>query len=206
MSGCEKDNYDAPSAKVTGQIMYQGKPVQVANGRIQLELWQTGFNRPTKIPVYTNQEGNFSADVFNGTYKMVLLRGVGPWVPNSDTITVNLNGSANVDVPVTPYYIINNPQITKGSTSVTGTATIQNVANSNKIEYMAIYLSSTALVDVRNQLANARINAADLKPLTEVQTVSVNIPTSLNGKEVYARIGVKTAGVEELIYSPVVKL
>lgn len=207
ITACEKDNYDPPNAFISGQIVYQEAPLQVRNGRIELELWQQGYPRLVKIPVYANQEGYFSANVFNGTYKLVLLRGVGPWAPNSDTININLSGTAEVTVPVVPYFTIENPQITKSGTSVTATCTINKVTASANIEYIGLYLSATQIVDVTNQQALVTKAAAALDPIPGSQTISINIPAHLVDKGYfYARIGVKTAGVEELIYSPVQKL
>lgn len=204
-TGCEKDNYKAPASFISGNVVYQDNPVQVRNARVQLELWQAGFARPTKIPVYVNQDGGFSANVFDGTYKLVLLRGSGPWVPNSDTINVN-SGASDVKVPVTPYFLITAPQITKSGNTVTASFGIQKIVSTANVEYAVLCLGSTQIVDRTNN-AGATEKAAAALNATGTQTITMNIPAALENKGYfYARIGVKTAGAEELIYSPVQKL
>lgn len=52
-----------------------------------------------KIPIYVVQDGSFSAVVFDGTYKLNLLPGNGPWVDNRDTIQLEVRREAAVTVP-----------------------------------------------------------------------------------------------------------
>lgn len=48
---------------------------------------------------------------------------------------------------------------------------------------------------------------ADIADMSQPVTLSVNVPGSMASKEaVYARIGVKTVGVAELLYSQPVKI
>lgn len=204
LSGCEKDNYAAPSETISGTIQYNNMPVNVRNGRIELELWQEGFAQ--KIPVFTNQEGAFSAKVFPGNYRLVLVKGSYPWQAATDTLRVTA-GSPNSNITVRPYYYISNPQISKSGNTVSGTFNLENVAKEKEIEYVAIYLSRNSIVDVNNQMAVARKNKADLAPMGQAQSISINVPDNLaSSPNLYGRIGVKTMGVEELLYSPVVKL
>ena len=207
VASCEKDNYAPPQSFINGQVTYQDNALQLRNAENQVELWQEGYARRTKIPVYINQEGTFSANVFDGTYKLVLLRGVGPWVTNSDTILLNVSGTNTVKVPVTPYFVISSPQFTKTGTTVTATCSIQKVASTGNIEKLILCLGATQVVDITNQVAKSEKAASALNPIPGSQTISVDIPASLVSKGYfYARLGVKTAGVEQLLYSPVQKL
>src|SRR6266542_1412629 len=112
-AACKKDDRNKPGATITGRVVYQGQPIGLRSNGVQLELWQNGYQLFTKIPVNINQDGTFSAAVFNGDYKLTRLKGNGPWADNTDTIAVQVTGTVSVDVPVDPYFIIKNETIQK---------------------------------------------------------------------------------------------
>ena len=62
-------------------------------------------------------------------------------------------------------------------------------------------MSYQQFVNVSNQFATASKYTADLTNLSQPVNLSVAIPASSKGT-VYARVGVKTQGVNELISSP----
>src|SRR4051812_34652244 len=92
IAACTKDNYDPPKSMLSGQVVYQGQPVGVRSNGVQLELWQPGYQFFTKIPIYVDQDGTFSAALFDGNYKLTRLKGNGPWADNTDTINVVVKG------------------------------------------------------------------------------------------------------------------
>jgi len=201
-AGCKKDNYKAPSSTLKGQVAYDDQPIGLRSNGVQLELWQPGFELSTKIPIYLAQDGTFSASVFDGKYKLVLLRGNGPWINGADTLDVNVNGNTEVTVPVTPYFMIKGASIGQSGTTVTASFSLQQVNNSLPLDAVTIYVGSTTIVDQVNSVASAAKKAADITDITQPITISVTIPASLVAKGyAYARIGVKTAGVSELIYT-----
>lgn len=211
-AGCKKDNFDAPPSTLTGRVVYQGQPIGVrtpvnGGGGVQLELWQPGYDLFQKIPVYINSDGTFSASLFDGNYKLVMLKGSGPWVDNTDTINVQVRGATTVDYPVQPYYTVNNSVFSKSGSSITASATINQVVTTNPIERATLFLGSTQFVDVNNNVATTDIMGSNITDLSQPVTFSVSIPTSLQNKNyVFGRIGVKTTGISELIYSPVQKI
>lgn len=212
LTGCKKDNRDAPSSTLTGRVVYQGQPVGVrtpvnGSGGVQLELWQPGYALFQKIPVYVNQDGSFSASLFDGNYKLVLLRGVGPWVDNTDTINVQVNGATTVDVPVQPYYTIADANFAKSGSNITASAKINQVVTTNPVERATLYINTTQFVDINNQVATSDISGSAITDLTQPVTFSFAIPANLANREyVFGRIGVKTTGVEELVYTQVQKI
>ena len=201
-AGCKKDNKEEPKSFIQGRVVYQNQPVGVRSSGVQLELWQKGYPLYTKIPVYIAQDGSFSASVFNGNYKLTRLKGNGPWADNTDTIDVQVNGTANVDVPVDPYFIIKNETFQKSGTTVTATFNLQRVNTTKNLELVRIYLGKTIITDqINNDNIGTKLAAA-ITDLTQPVTVSVTIPASLTGVDyAYARVGVKTVGVTELLYS-----
>ena len=118
---CKKDNYEEPTSRLSGRVIFQNQPVGVRSDGVQLELWQRGYALFTKIPVYVAQDGTFSATLFDGDYKLVRLRGNGPWIDNTDSISVKVSGNTQVDVPVVPHFNLNNVSFSKSGNTVTAT-------------------------------------------------------------------------------------
>lgn len=227
-AGCKKDNKDAPNATITGRIVYNGQPIQLKTNAVQLELWQSGYQLYTKIPVYIDQDGTFSAKVFDGTYKLTRLKGNGPWQDQTDTIVVNVKGATSVDVPVTPYFTLSNEAFTYSAsdTTIRGTVKINQVVTTKAVEKIALYIGQTQFVDNTNQLPYPT-SANEINPPANYLTQPVTISVSLNparypasaqaelrrllglvvfNKYVYARIGVKTVGVTERVYTTTAKV
>jgi len=200
--GCKKDNYEAPKSMLTGRVVYQGQPVGLRSGGVQLELWQHGYKLFSKIPVYVDQDGSFSAQLFDGNYKLVLLKGNGPWADNTDSIDVKLNGSLNVDVPVDPYFIITNESFQNNAGTVTASFTLQQVNTTKALDRVKIYLGGTVIVDENNNAAAAEKNAAAVGDFSSPVSISVTIPASLVKKGyLFARVGVRAVGTAEYLYT-----
>lgn len=210
LAGCAKDNVDPPKSVLTGRVVYQDQAVGVrsfgstdlGSNVSALELWQPGYAFFNKIPLYVQQDGTFTATLFDGNYKLVRSRGNGPWVDMTDSINVQVRGNTVVDVPVQPYFTIQNATFQKSGSNVTATCSVTKTATKD-LDRVVLFISSTTIVDVNNNLArNEKTGVTDLsKPVS----FSVAVPTSIKGT-VYARIGVKAAGVGEYLYSPVQKL
>ncbi len=202
MQACKKDNLSEPGSPLSGRIVYQGLPIGVRSAGVQFELWQRGFQLFTKIPLNIKQDGTFSAMLFDGDYKLVRSRGAGPWVDNTDTIDVKVQGATSVDVPIEPYFIIKNEVFERTGTVVKATFTLQSVNTSRTLELARIYVGPNLIVDQNNNSANAQIAAAAIPGLLQPVTLSVTIPTALAGEAfIYARVAVKTTGVAELLYT-----
>lgn len=214
MAGCEYDNYEPPKSTLTGRVVYNNQLVGVRSNAVRLELRQPGPDFPlwktTPINVNVAQDGTFSAVLFDGNYKLTRVRGNGPWVDQTDTINVEVRGSAIVDVPVDPFFVIKNEQIKKGSTSIDATFNLQQVNTSRQLERVNLYISSTNIVDANNQRASAQKVASAITSLNEPVTLRVtlsSLPAAVAGKDfVFARVGVKTLGIQELAYSAPVKI
>jgi hypothetical protein len=201
-AGCAKDNITPPTSQLTGRVTYQNQALNVrGSGNVQLELWQRGEYSRNKIQVYVAQDGTYSADLFDGDYKLTRLRDNGPWQNNTDSISVTVKGNTVVDVPVTPYFTIGTATIAKSGSNVTASFPVTKVGTRD-IEAATLFVSYRQFVDVSNQFATASKYTADLTNLSQPVNLSVAIPASAKGT-IYARVGVKTQGVNELIYSPV---
>jgi hypothetical protein len=214
LAGCKYDNYEPPKANLTGQVVYNGQPIGVRSNAVRLELRQPGPEFPlwrtTPINVNIAQDGTFSAVLFDGNYKLTRVRGNGPWVDQTDTINVEVRGSSMIEVPVDPFFVIKNEQIKKGSSTIDATFNLQQVNTTRQLERVNLYISGTTIVDATNQSANAQKVASDITNLSQPVTLSLNLsslPAALAGKDyVFARVGVKTVGIQELAYSAPVKI
>ena len=207
LSGCEYDNHEPPKAMLTGQVVYQDQAIGVRASGVQLELWQPGYPVLQKIPVFVDQEGAFSAMVFDGSYKLTLLRGNGPWVDNTDTIDVEVRGATVVEVPVQPFYLIENESFQSSGDAITATLDAEEVTPGAQVERVTFYIGTTTIVDANNFAAATDIWGPDAEALSAPLSLSINLPGELAGREyVFARVGVKMAGVQEMIYSPVQKV
>ena len=227
LAACTKDNYDPPSSTLSGRVVYQGQPVGVrtpavnntggsTTGGVQLELWQHGYQLFTKIPVYVNQDGTFSASLFDGDYKLVRLGGA-PWQNNTDSIDIQVRGSMTIDVPVVPYFTVNTPAFTfnKADTTITGTFTATQVVAGRTIEAVSISVGSTQFVDIINNVVTRDGSATPGSPASLTININPNrysdatrkrLLEILNKQYSYVRIGVKTNGVGERLYSTVQQL
>lgn len=233
ISSCQKDNYDAPKTKFTGHLVYKGTPIQIKNNGLDVnkqgfsavyfELWQDGFGKSAPIDVYLNQDGSFSALLFNGEYKLIIPPGQGPFLSiantetGSDTIPLSLNGNKEMDIEVMPYYMVDKADFTVGADSVvSAAASVSKIITDNRakdIEYVGLYVNRTSFVDEDNNIAFKTIQGADIADLSNI-TLSAKIPKDISGGNIgiadqnyfFARVGVKIAGVDDMIFSDIVKV
>lgn len=207
------DNYDEPNAMLTGQVVYNGNAIGVRSGGVELELWEPGFENRTKIPVHVDQDGSFSAQLFDGSYEINLLGGNGPWLDNSESISFDVRGDTELDVEVTPYYTIEDPTVTNNDGTIETTFRIGQVETRRNVEYVGVYVGTTTLVDRSNMAVRTEVSRSDIGSLDGGVSVSVELPESIWEKpepgareHVFVRIGVKTVGVAEMLFSPVEKV
>lgn len=203
---CDYDNFDEPAAILEGSVVYEGQPVGVRTNGPQLELWQGGYALEKNIPVYIDQDGSYSVSLFDGEYKMVVKEG-GPWVPQlNDTIVINVNGGTTFDVPVTPYFTINNESFQVSDNSVTANFTIAKIVETAGIESVNIYFGTAVLTDQNRNEHVANVAPGDI---TEGQqtTVNVDIPEDLRDAGfLFVRIGVRATQANEFYYTQVQKI
>jgi len=212
---CKKDNFEAPSSTLSGKLVYNGDVIEVEYDRVSYEVYQYGFGRVGPIGSSFSQEGTYSALLFDGQYKLIIPSGQGPfkWNENAsggrDSLAVNVSGNQTLDLEVTPYYMIRTPQITGSGGSVTATFKAEKIitdASAKDIEEVALYLNKTQFVSGANN--NATVTLAG-SAIADPNNISLNVAIPLmtpTQNYVFARIGLKIAGVEDRIFSPVQKI
>lgn len=207
LSACDYDNYEPPGSTLEGAVVYQGEPVGVRQGAVEFELWEPGYQLDDYIPVNVHQDGTFSAKLFAGAYKLV--RKDGPWVTNTDTITVEVSGTKTIEVPVTPFFVISNATITLEGSTVTATFDVEQVVDERSLQSVALFVNGTRFVDRLGDgnFASAALNAEDLDDLNGIElSIDLTSGQTQGRKAVFARIGVQTQGVQDWLYSQVTKL
>lgn len=201
-AGCAKDNYAPPKSILNGKVTYNGQPLGLRSNAVQLELWQHGFANFTKIEVYVAQDGTFSSELFDGDYKLVRRIGNGPWADNTDSIDVSLHGTATVDVPVDPYFVVKNETYKVDGNTLTATFNIQKVNQSKGFDEVIMCLGKTTIVDRNNFDGLAWKTVNDISDLSQTITLTADIPASLIAKGyLYVRLAAKAAGADERVYT-----
>lgn len=212
---CEKDNYEEPSATLTGRIVYKGEPLNFEYNRVNYELYQPGFGKTGPIGSTFTPEGSFSQVLFDGNYKFVVPAGQGPFVwkktaaGKPDSVAITLNGNTNIDIEVMPYFMIRTPQLTYAGGKVTGTCKLEKVVtdiNAKNIERVTLYISKLQFADSQTNIATTNLAGSAITDLNNV-SLTATVPTLVPTQNyVYARIGVKFSGVDDMIFGPTAKL
>jgi hypothetical protein len=107
--------------------------------------------------------------------------------------------------------MIRNSQITGSGTTVSATFKIEKIitdANAKDIERVNLYINKTQFVSGNGdqQIANAELSGGAITDPNNV-SLTVTVPDMVPTQNyVFARIGLKIAGVEDMIFSPLQKV
>jgi hypothetical protein len=208
---CKKDNYEEPKSTLSGKFHYRGEPIQVEYDRVPFELYEYGFGKVGPINATITQEGTYSHVLFDGDYKLVVRAGQGPFLwpqtgGKSDSISITVKGNTTQDIEVMPYYMVRSPKFTSTGRNITATFATEKIitnANARDIERVNLYVNKTQFVSSTDNIAS-RAYAQDA--ITNPANIEFNkfIPVqTLTQNYFFARVGIKIAGVEDMIFSPV---
>ncbi|HWV75360.1 MAG TPA: DUF3823 domain-containing protein [Pseudosphingobacterium sp.] len=199
LAACGKDNYEAPEAKLTGRVVYNGQAIGVrgSNQSVYLQLWQDGYALKTPINLYVTQDGSFAATLFDGDYKMVTVNGNGPWASSQDTVFVQVKGNTVADYTVKPYYTISNISYTLTEGVLKASFDVTAVDPSREIEYISLMINDTRFVDFGQKMSSVELS--EVSP-GRVE-LELNVGDQLNNtKSLFARVGLKINGITEGVY------
>jgi hypothetical protein len=211
----EKDNYDPPQVQITGAVLYQGDSIYLEQDRVPYQFYQYGFGKLAPIEQTFTQSGVISSLLFSGEYKFIVPNGQGPFLwPKTatgapDSLTINLTGSQTLDIEVTPYYMIRSTDMSANGGNVTANFGVEKVvtdANAKDIENVTLYISKTSFVSGANNIASTSISGTDITDMNNI-SLSVGVPSITPAQNyVFGRVGLKIAGVEDMIFSPLFQL
>lgn len=209
-ASCDWDNYDEPESFLKGTIVYNGEPINVSYNDVNFQLWEPGWELSYPLDVLIDQDGTYSALLFNGNYKLVFPDGQGPFrTTGADTLDITVNGDKNLDIEVEPYYMIRNAQFSATGANVTATFQAEKIitdADARDIERVNLYVNKSQFVDFRTNIASTEIGGGDIADANSI-SMSVAVPEITPTQNyVYARVGLKVAGREDMIFSPVQRI
>ncbi len=214
-AACKLDNMSPPSVILKGQLMYKGTPVGVEYNQVPFQIYQSGFKGNSPITGTFDQDGNYSILTFNGNYKFTIPGGQGPfqWKElasgGRDTLAINLSGDQTVNIEVTPYYMIRNATLTASGGNITAKLSIEKDitdATAKSIQTVSLFVNKTQFTSSADHAAEADLAGTAITDPANVN-LSVAIPKfTVVQSYVYARVGIRIAGVEDMIFSPVQKL
>lgn len=205
-SSCKYDNYDEPESMLTGRAVYDGEAVGVSsNGRVQFNIYQDGFGKYDPIPVYLNQDGAFSATLFDGEYKLVRM-GNAPWErPSNDTIRISVHGNTAVDIPVTPYFIIKDAKFSKEDSKIKATFKVKKVSADATLKDVCLYIGATLMTSSYTNIGTKSLG--NKVALDTELTAEIDIPSEqANADFIYARVGVLSDQASEACYTVSTKI
>lgn len=214
---CKKDNYKPPSSLLTGRLVYnKSEVIGVEYGQVPYELYQYGFGKVGPIGSTFAPDGSYSQLLFDGVYKFIIPNGQGPfmWKKTAsgapDSLTITMNGNQTLDIEVTPYYMIGGTQFTASGGNVSGSCKIEKIitdpADAKDIERVTLYINKTQFVSGANNIAASSIDGSAITDPNNIQ-LSVPVPALVPAQNyIFARIGLKIAGVEDMLFSPVQKV
>lgn len=204
ITSCSKDNYEEPGSVLTGKIVSEAsnQVLGVKNqseGGVKIQLWQDGYQLHTSIEVSVNQDGTFSASLFDGTYKVVTTDNNGPWINDRDTVVVQVKGNATVEYPVRPYFELKNEAFKLEGNTLTATFTVDqvNAIQDRGLGELTLYVGNTVFVD--DSFNKMKVSAAS--PVVGTNTITMDVSNLSASPVLYARVGVKINGVEQRLYT-----
>lgn len=217
LTGCTKDNYDEPTSFIKGRVVYKGEALQLrGNQEVKLQLYQRGYQKHDPVEVFVNQNGEYSVCIFDGQYQLITKAGNGPWSSaGRDTIEVELNGNATVDIEVTPYYLVDDAKITLNGNKVDASFKVNKIAGTN-IDRMILLLGTTQyLSDAEHNVdrIDETENLGEFNETGKVYTFAGKdftdhkmFQTALLRGTLFGRICLWPSGSDQGIYSKVFRL
>ncbi|KAA6316217.1 hypothetical protein EZS27_033443, partial [termite gut metagenome] len=106
---------------------------------------------------------------------------------------------------VTPYFMISGEQISVSGSEMNASFVIDQIVPTATINRVILILSSTQFADDANNVFRRDISDIPAGPVSLKVDISGNANVA-NAKALYGRIGVQTSGVDQAIYSSVIKL
>lgn len=214
-ASCKKDNYGAPGSTLKGRIAYNGDPINVQYDQVNFELWQPGFGKLAPINVTISQDGSYSALLFDGNYKLVFSDGQGPFMwkknaqGNPDTLAVTVKGDQTLDLEVTPYYMVRNTSFSASAGKVSASCKLEKIItdiNAKNIERVTLYINKTQFVSGSDYISLTDLDGSAITDLNSISLIADIPAITPTQNYVFARVGVKISGVEDMLFSDVVKV
>lgn len=205
MASCEFDNYEEPESVIEGRFVFNDQLVGVKSDLDVIRLYEDGWQKFTPITVSVKQDGTFRATLFDGDYKLALVAGNGPWENIADTLAFELKGSKVLDIPVEPFFWPSQEDYQLNGEALTASFDVDQVVEGREIEFVSFFIGRTALVDNLFNLKNVKLLPANIPDLDQRLSIDMDV-SDVAQKFVYARVGIKTRGNQELVFTQAQKI
>lgn len=188
---CQLDNYEEPSASLTGALVdsetNENVPNQYQNGaRIRIyEFYNNDWsNQPNDF--YTRQDGTFTNNaIFPGKYR---IEAEGPF-ETPEKVEMEISGSATLQLKVVPFLRVT-ANATASGTTVKMTADVKHTSSDRIIKAVEFYCGVTPYVDKNTYDKKTVI---DISGMTDAQITASTLQTDFeglqSGKTYYFRVG-----------------
>ena len=166
IASCQIDNYDAPNATVTGQVIDNatGKPIITEPYGFRIKMYETSWSdNPTPRYIAGKVDGTFNDNsYFEGTYVSTAVDGAFV-VSDPQTIQVKSKNSTTVNFNVNPFIRFDNVSIVKDGSTVKAVFTLTKfVATARPIDYAVIANAKTPYFGMSdNQVSSGRITLTE---------------------------------------------
>lgn len=210
-AACEKDNYDGPTAGLSGRFIDAETNELVQQDIIrgtQIQITEHGYDPVTPQYLVVKVDGTYdNSMLFENTYTVQPVRGNFVAVQPQD---LQIKGKTTLDFKVTPYIRILQPSIARNGDKIVATFKLQQTVVNN-IKKIGLYAHKDLQVGepMRQVAAEQNINAV-ANP-SQVYTLEIDLPLNNSilkpGTAYYFRIGALIdVGEAKLNYAPAVKI
>ena len=208
---CEKDNYDAPTAGLSGTFIdvLTNKPIEqdIIRGTT-IELIEKGYNPVRPQYLIVKNDGSYDNSLlFANTYTVKPVRGNFIDIASQDVV---IDGKTKLDFIVTPYIRVKDANISKVGTKVIATFKLEQTVLS-PLRKIGLYAHSDSRLGEPMRLVAAEKTLTTVADPNTVYTVEIDLPSNSStlkpGFEYYFRVGALINVAEaKLNYAPAVKI
>ena len=144
-----------------------------------------------------DQDGHFSALLFNGDYR-VEIGGSAPYSfqEGATSLDLSVSGNQTFDISVVPFFFIPEASASYNisGNDLTATFTVEQPDASKTLDEVAVFIGDTRIVDasVDVDVVVESVAAADLPGLTDI-SITADI-SNLNKNYVFVRLGARATG------------
>lgn len=208
LGSCELDNFDEPTAGLSGRIIDEKNgelvPQDIIQGTI-IELRESGYANVSPQNLVVKNNGTYeNSRLFENTYAVV------PVIPNFQLVAtqdVLIKGRTSLDFTVKPFVRILDAKIEKDGTLVVATFKLEQTT-ADPILRVSLFSHRDPNVGAFMQTAKKDVTVNAVSTPDQVFTVEIETANNVSfvaGKTYYFRIGaITTAPLTKSNYAPTV--
>ncbi|MFT3746893.1 MAG: DUF3823 domain-containing protein [Agriterribacter sp.] len=209
-TNCSKqDNYAAPDAEITGQLVNADtqSPFQTEqpNG-VKIRILDTKYGaNVSPIDIWAKADGSFeTTQLFKGNYKVIPIEGA---FFSADTALVTTDRTADISFTVTPFLNINMDAAKSGSSIIVNYSLSRSRVGDKIIEAKSLLSAYPSVSNSINEMSVQHDLSGEDDEAVLVNNYSDTLKNITTGNSCYIRVAAKTANANgKYNYSKVVKI